>query len=61
VAEVLDRVVGDDLALMEDDDLRADLLRHFEDVGGIDDDLVLRGQAPNEVPDDEGRRDVEAG
>ena len=53
-------IVGHDVPLMKDDDPRADLLRHFEDVGGIDDDLVLGREPADEVPHDECSRDVES-
>ena len=51
----------DHLSLPQDDDRRADLLDHLEDVRAVEDDLPAGGERANELLQYEGGADVESG
>ena len=61
VRSLVHGIVADDVAVLQDDDARADLLDHFEDVRAEDDHLALGGERADERLQDARGADVEAG
>src|SRR6185369_12428458 len=61
VAEALHRVCCHDPAAIDDDHLRADLFDYFEDVRDVQDHLAAAGKFAQQVLEQQGGRDVDAG
>jgi hypothetical protein len=60
-AEPGDGVVGDDAALVEDDDAVADTFDGFQFVGAEEDDFAAGGEFLDEAAEDKAGADIEAG
>src|SRR5262249_28232342 len=60
-AQVLDGIVGDHLAAMQNDHVRADTLHGFELVRAEKDDFAARGELLDQAAEHEPGGDVEAG
>src|SRR5262249_42020184 len=58
--EIRDRIVGDNAAMVEDDDAIAQLLDQLEDVRAVENRLAALRQRAHEMSQDQRRRDVEA-
>ena len=59
--EGIGRAIGDQRAFVDDEDAVADALDHIEDVGTVEDGLAVGGQGGEQVFDEDGGVDVEAG